>query len=360
MPADNIIKFIKLLGIFGRLCAKKATLISYNLTNECNEACPMCSVQQQGGAVLPLDELERIFTELRGSGIRVVELSGGEPFLRSDLAEVFALLDRLDLFSTITTNGTLLTRAWIEQLRTVRGLLQLAISLDSLNPETYARLRGRDLLPTVLRNVDLVAEAGLPMPFKLNMTMSSVNYRETLDILSHARERGGYLSVFPVSLGSGFQHRADDAQFRVGAEERQGMADMFRELARLRRRGEPLWEFSGFYELAADYVLGLPVGTCDAGRLYLDLHADGKLAACIDRPAFADLRTEPVSSALRRLDAQSEEIYRCSAETPCCYTCTYNVSLTARHPFAFLRETALMRWRFAQRARAEKSVRRSR
>ncbi|HXE98664.1 MAG TPA: radical SAM protein [Dongiaceae bacterium] len=335
---------------------QKPTFVSYNLTSECNESCPMCSVRQQDGDVLSLAELERILGELRRSGFRVVELSGGEPLLRSDMTEVFALLDRLDLFSTITTNGTLLTKATIEQLRNVRGLLQLAISLDSLDPETYARLRGRDLLPDVLRGVDLVAGAGLPMPFKLNMTMSRLNYHETLDILSYARKRRGYLSVFPVSLGSGFQHRADDALFRVDAQERRDMAEIFRKLALMRRQGEPLWEFSGFYEMAADYVLGLPVGTCDSGRLYLDLHADGKLAACIDQPAFADLRTESVPNALRRLEAENEEIRRCSTESPCCYTCTYNISLTARHLLAFLRETAVVRWRAARRTRAQKSA----
>lgn len=332
------------------------TFISYNLTNQCNEACPMCSVWQQGGELLPLAELGRILAELRDCGIRVVELSGGEPFLRNDIMEVFALLDRLGFFSTITTNGTLLTKARIEQLRNVQGLLQLAISLDSLDPGTYARLRGRDLLPAVLRNVDQVAGSGLPMPFKLNMTMNSLNYRETLAILSHARERGGYLSVFPVSLGSGFQHRGDDAQFRADLNQRREMADIFRELARLRRQGEPLWEFSGFYELAADYVLGVPVGTCDAGRLYLDLHADGKLAACIDQPAFADLRSESVRSALQKLASQNREIRRCSTESPCCYTCTYNVSLTARNLYAFLRESALVRWRAARHARKSVSL----
>jgi MoaA/NifB/PqqE/SkfB family radical SAM enzyme len=346
-----------MIPVIWRLSRLLPTFISYNLTNECNEACPMCSVWQRGGDVLSLAELERIFAELHSSGIRVVELSGGEPFLRSDIAEVFALLDRQDLFSTITTNGTLLTQNRIEQLRNVRGLLQLAISLDSLDPETYARLRGRDLLPAVLRNVDLVAEAGLPMPFKLNMTMSRLNYHETLAILSYARKRGGYLSVFPVSLGAGFQHRADDVQFRVEEKQRQEMAKIFRELARLRRNGEPLWEFSGYYEMAADYVLGLPVGPCDAGRLYLDLHADGKLAACPDQPAFGDLRTESVLDALRRLDAQNRHIRRCSAETPCFYTCTYNVSLTARHLFAFLRETAVVRLRAAQRSRQKSATR---
>jgi len=344
--------FFNLIGILWRMSRLRPTFVSYNLTNQCNEACPMCSVWQQVAEELPLGELERILAELRNAGIRVVELSGGEPFLRNDIADIFAMLERLDLFSTLTTNGTLLTKDRIAQLRDLRGLLQLAVSLDSLDPETYAQLRGRDLLPVVLRSVDLVARAGLDIPFKLNMAMSGINYRETLTILSFARERGGYLSVFPVSLGTGFQHRGDDARFRVNDEQRREMADTFRELARLRRQGEPLWEYSRFYELAADYVTGLPVGTCDAGRLYLDLHCDGKLAACVDQPAFADLRTESVRDALGRLDSWSRDIRRCSTESPCCYTCTYNVSLTARHLPAFLREAALVRRRAARRTRA--------
>ena len=338
--------------IFRRMRARKPTFISYNLTNECNEACPMCSVWQGGGGEeLTLVEQERIFGELRSFGFRVVEFSGGEPFLRSDIAEVFALVDRLGFFSTVTTNGTLLTKDKVESLRKVRGLLQLAISLDSLVPETYAALRGRDLLPAVLRNVDLVAGAGLPLPFKLNMTMNRLNYHETLKILSYARERGGYLSVFPVTLGVGFQHRADDAQFGADAGQRKEMAEMFRHLARLRRQGEPLWEYSGFYEMAADYVLGLPIGPCDAGRLYFDLHADGALATCVDQLPFADLRTESVSTSMKRRDAQQQNIRRCAADTPCCYTCTANISLTARHLFAFFRETAVVRFRAARRAR---------
>lgn len=351
-PRLGAANLLKLATLVWRMWRLQPTFISYNLTNECNEACPMCSVWQQSGDVLPLAELERIFDELHSSGFRVLELSGGEPFLAGNLMDVFALLDRLGFLSTITTNGTLLTATRIEALRRVQGLLQLAISLDSLDRQTYARLRGRDLLPAVLAGVDLVARSGLPMPFKLNMTMSSLNYHETLAILSHARERGAYLSVFPVSLGCGFQHRADHAQFQADDGQRRGMAAVFRELARLRRQGEPLWEYSGFYDLAADYVLGLPVGTCDAGRLYLDLHSDGKLAPCIDQPVFADLRSESVQSALRRRAALSGDIRRCSTESPCCYTCTYNVSLTARHLAAFLRETALVRRRAAQRARA--------
>jgi hypothetical protein len=127
--------------------------------------------------------------------------------------------------------------------------------------------------------------------------------------------------------------------------ERHDMAETFRELARLRRAGEPLWEYSRFYELSADYVLGKPVGHCDAGLLYLDLHADGMLAACIEHKGFADLRKEKIRDVWPHIKAQRAEISECARTTPCCYTCTLNISLTARHLLDFTFETAKIRSR---------------
>jgi hypothetical protein len=83
----------------------------------------------------------------------------------------------------------------------------------------------------------------------------------------------------------------------------------------------------------------MPVGKCDAGVLYFDLHADGKLAACLDREPFADLREESFRDALMKLEGKKNAIASCSQVTPCCYTCTYNVSITAQHIFGFSLES---------------------
>jgi hypothetical protein len=123
------------------------------------------------------------------------------------------------------------------------------------------------------------------------------------------------------------------------------MAALFRELARLRKRGEPLWEYSGFYEKAAEYVLGGPVGPCDAGQLYIDLHADGGVSVCVDQPVVANLRKESIAAVWPKLAAEQGAVSQCSTATPCFYTCTYNVSMTARNELTFLRETARVRLR---------------
>ena len=343
---------LKLFRIFWRMRRNRPTFVSFNSLNACNEACPMCSVWRRGGGMLTIKEMEPIFRDLRSFGFMVMEISGGEPFLREDIYDIFALLDRLGFLYTTATNGTLITAEGIERLRSAKGLLQIAVSIDSLDHPTYERLRGRDFLPVVLQNLELLLAAKLPFPVKLNLVMNRINFRETFAFLEFAKSRGISLSVFPINQGEGFFHRHSDPQFRATEVERQEMAEIFRELARLRRAGEPLWEYSGFYDLAAAYVLGKPVGPCNAGKMYIDLNADGQVAVCLDHEGVGDLRTTGIRELWQTLADQSDIIKACYKGTPCFYTCTYNISLTARNEFAFIRETARVRLRQFLKRRA--------
>lgn len=341
----NLSVLVKLLQVFWRMHRGKPTFVSFNSLNSCNEACPMCSVWRRGGGMLTVDEMEPIFRDLRSFGFMVTEISGGEPFLREDIYEIFTLLDRSGFLFTAATNGTLISADGIERLRSVKGLLQLAVSIDSLDESTYERLRGRDLLPVVLKNLDRLVAAQLPFPVKVNLVMNRVNYRETFAFLEFAKSQGIYLSVFPINQGEGFFHRHSDPQFVATAAERQEMATIFRELARLRRAGEPLWEYSGFYDTAAAYVRGEPVGPCDAGKMYIDLNADGQVAVCLDHEGVGDIRRSSIRELWRTLQLQQDKVAACSEATPCFYTCTQNISLTARNELAFLLETAHIRLR---------------
>lgn len=336
-------------GIFLRLVRGRPTLASFNVTNRCNERCPMCNVWRSDAAELSTAEIGTIFADLRRAGVGLVEISGGEPLLRSDLPEIIEILDRLGFLFTMTTNGTLWRGDVVDALCRSRGAVQLAVSLDSLRPEVYRLLRGRDCLPAVLDVIDRLGKARLGIPLKINLTLSRHNVDEAFDILEHARRRGLYLSVFPANGGPGRMHSSDDPLMAASGDDRQRMAEVFRRLARLRRRGEPLWEFSGFYDLAAEFITGNPPLECGAGRLFLDLHADGRLAPCVERRPVADLRLVNVDEALERVAAQADAVAACARNTPCCYTCTANVSLTARHPVRFALETLRVRLkRFAR------------
>jgi MoaA/NifB/PqqE/SkfB family radical SAM enzyme len=333
-----------------RLRSGRLSVASVNVLERCNQACTMCSVHAAHGRDPTLAELERAFEGLRAMGVSVVEVSGGEPFLRRDLPDIVALLDRLGLLFSFNTNGTAVTDEGLAALARSRGLMQVAVSLDSLDPGLYRRLRGRDHLDRVKDGLARLRAARLPAPLKLNFAMSRHNDAETPALLAFARAQGVFLSVFPVNQGPG-AHRSDGGGFTASAEERERMALRFEDLARRRRRGEPLWEPSAFYRAAAGFLRREPLRRCGAGELFLDVRADGSIAPCVELPPVARVEDLASGRAAAALSAARASVERCRATTPCCYTCTVNLAETGRHPFAFALETvrvlAASSWRGA-------------
>jgi MoaA/NifB/PqqE/SkfB family radical SAM enzyme len=343
----------KVAALLLRLARGRPAVASVNLLNRCNQACPMCAVQEAGDQALSLGELDRAFRALRRGGVRAVEVSGGEPFLRDDLQEVVGLLDRAGLLYTFNTNGTATHSAGLAALSRARGLLQVAVSLDSLDRDRYRLLRGRDLLDRALRGIDELRAARLPAPLKLNCAVSHHNADEVLALLAFAEQRGLFLSAFPVNQGPG-AHRSADGPFAASGDQREQLATTFERLAMLRRRGAPLWEPSAFYLAAARFLRGEPLAPCGAGQLYLDLRADGRVAPCVELPAVASLDDLVDGSAWPALEAAGPSVRACRAATPCCYTCTVSLAETARRPVRFALETAqvLLRARLHRRAGA--------
>lgn len=353
----SIVRARRSAAALWRLRSGLLTVASVNVLNRCNQACVMCAVHEGADDALPLPDLERALVALRAAGVRIVEVSGGEPFLRRDLPEVLALLDRLGLLFTFNTNGTAVSDAGLEALRHAKGLLQVAMSLDSLDRERYRFLRGRDQLQLALDGLERLRAARLTASLKLNFAMSRHNEAETPALLAFARERALFLSVFPVNQGPGAHrsHRGD--AFAATPEERARMASRFDDLAIRRRSGEPLWEPSAFYRAAAAFLRGEPLRPCRAGELYVDLRADGTVSPCVELPPVVDLTELAARELPARLASSGAAVERCRAETPCCYTCTVNLAETGRRPLAFALEhvrvlvKARLRRRSAGRAR---------
>jgi MoaA/NifB/PqqE/SkfB family radical SAM enzyme len=326
-------------AVVWRLGRGRLAAASVNLLNRCNQACPMCEVRGGPDVALSLEDLGRAARALRGMGVTVVELSGGEPFLRRDLPEVIRLLDATGLLYTFNTNGTAIADPGLAALRAGRGLLQVALSLDSLDRERYRLLRGSDQLDQALAGLERLRAARLPAALKVNFAMSRHNQEEAPALLAFARDRGLFLSVFPVNQGPG-AHRSSAGIFDASAEEREAMAARFEDLARLRRGGEPLWEPSAFYLAAAAFLRRAPLAACRAGELYLDLRADGAVAPCVDLPAVATLADLEAGTAAAALRAAHGAAVACRRDTPCCYTCTVNLAETGAHPLRWAVETA--------------------
>jgi cyclic pyranopterin phosphate synthase len=136
--------------------------------------------------VLRYEELLELMGLAQGLGIGKVRLTGGEPFARRDFMEfVETARTRFPQLSLrLTSNGTLL--APFAPRLAAAGVDRVNISLDTLDPATFLRITGQDLLPAVLRGMHACLDAGIRV--KLNaVALRGVNDGELAGFLDLAR-----------------------------------------------------------------------------------------------------------------------------------------------------------------------------
>jgi MoaA/NifB/PqqE/SkfB family radical SAM enzyme len=85
--------------------------------------------------------------------MRQAELHGiGEPLLNRELPEIIRYLKERNVKVVTNSNGTLLTPKW-QQAIVESGLDVYRCSIDGATPETYARIRGADLLDKLVEGL---------------------------------------------------------------------------------------------------------------------------------------------------------------------------------------------------------------
>ncbi|MEP6698684.1 MAG: GTP 3',8-cyclase MoaA [Verrucomicrobiota bacterium] len=272
--------------------------ISYlrvSITDRCNERCTYCMPQElqewlPRADILSYEEtlrLIRIATEL---GVTKVRITGGEPLTRRDVLPFFQELRALAGISDIgiSTNGTLLARETSNGL-TMAAALSAAnvnsvnISLDTLDPEVYAAITGRDWLSQALAGIDAAIAAGFPQ-IKLNcVLMRGRNEDQFIPLVEFAAARNlmlRFIELMPVTTGDVLQ----DGNFFPVAEARRVLESRYGALI-----PEPTFRTNGpstYYKIPdRDQRIGF-IGAmtnlhfCESCNK-LRLTCDGKLRPCL-------------------------------------------------------------------------------
>jgi len=123
--------------------ADQPRFLTYTVTFGCNARCIMCdSWKMPTAGDLTLDEIARIFDQL--PAMDAVRLTGGEPFVRKDFADIVRLADEKlsPLMMHVTTNGFLTDRIvkFCEQ-RSKRTPLDVLVSIDGID-DKHNHIRG--------------------------------------------------------------------------------------------------------------------------------------------------------------------------------------------------------------------------
>jgi MoaA/NifB/PqqE/SkfB family radical SAM enzyme len=101
---------------------------------------------------MTLDEISAAAKKLAQNGVSYVSLQGGDPTMRSDILEIVDIFNAVNIKPMVITNGILFKGRLAEGLS--RRCCNVSISLDTLDKETFAYIRGVDKLETVIENIE--------------------------------------------------------------------------------------------------------------------------------------------------------------------------------------------------------------
>ena len=171
-----------------------------SVMDRCNFRCPYCMPREtfddryrflSTSERLTFDEISRLARLFVAQGVRKLRLTGGEPLLRSGLADLVGELSSIEGVAdlALTTNGVLLAQHAAELA--AHGLKRVTVSLDTLDRETFRRMSGGfDGLERVQDGIRAALEAGLA-PVKVNAVIQrGVNDGQVLDLARHFRGTG--------------------------------------------------------------------------------------------------------------------------------------------------------------------------
>ena len=291
-----------LADAYGRV----ATDLRVSLTDRCNLRCTYCMPPEgldwlPGADVLTDEEILRLIAiGVQRLGIKTVRLTGGEPLLRKNLELLVADIAAQSPVPEIalTTNGIGLA-ARAEKLAAA-GLRRINVSLDTLDPETFARLSRRRRLPDVLAGIAAARQAGLA-PVKINtVLLRGINDHEAFDLLSWAMAEQVHLR-FIEQMPLDPQHGWQRSEMITAADIMQQLSrhvELVEDPEDALVRGSAPAEL--FRVVGTSYSVGIIAavtkpfcGACDRVRLT----ADGQIRNCLFARTESDLRTPLRSGA---------------------------------------------------------------
>jgi MoaA/NifB/PqqE/SkfB family radical SAM enzyme len=155
------------------------------ITRKCNYRCRGCNVwKEQDLRELSTEEIIRGLNILKDLGIVEIVLSGGDPLLREDAAEIIEHASNL-FITTVYDNGSMATK----KMAALRNVDFVAISIDSLNEAKNDYIKSvPGAWKKAMEAVETLHNEGISVA--VTPTISQLNLYEILDITNYFTQKG--------------------------------------------------------------------------------------------------------------------------------------------------------------------------
>lgn len=160
-----------------------------SLTDNCNLRCFYCMPEEEytftpASQLMQVNEIRQLAEIFVKEGVNKIRLTGGEPLVRKDAAEIISSLSELPVNLAITTNGTRL-HEFLDVLKRAK-ISSINISLDTLHEDRFRMITRRDQFKVVMNNIRLMIDNGFHV--KVNVVvMKGLNDIEINDFVEWTR-----------------------------------------------------------------------------------------------------------------------------------------------------------------------------
>lgn len=149
------------------------------MPNEDVEVAPHSSLMSK-------DEIISLAKVFVGLGVTKIRLTGGEPLVRKDVAEIIEELSLLKVKLTMTTNGVLVHK-YLDIFKKA-SIKSINVSLDTLDADKFLLLTKRNQFQQVKDNIDLLLENNFSV--KVNVvTMKGINESEINSFVAWTKDK---------------------------------------------------------------------------------------------------------------------------------------------------------------------------
>ena len=320
----------------------------WHLTERCNLSCTHCYQDGRGAYEIPLSGIREVIGEisdmLRGwsetYGISLspgLNITGGEPFLRSDFREILEALSGRGFEIHILSNGTLIDK---ERAGTLAGLDVKGVQVSIEGPgDVHEAVRGRGSFDAAVNGVRNLLDSGLDVA--LNITLSELNadcFAEMVSLsLSLGVHKLGFSRLVPSGRGAAMlgrmlgKEKVKSTYAGIFSMETNGLKIV---------TGDPVAsQMFSSPDTGAD--VSTPAGGCAAGISGMTLLADGTVVPCrrlpiplgnVQRDSLREIwAASPVLERLRDKSAYNGRCGKCTRWANCrgCRAIAYAVSRSA-------------------------------
>jgi len=271
------------------------TYLRVSLTDNCNLRCFYCMPEEDyvftpASQLMQAEEIEALARIFVCMGVNKIRLTGGEPLVRKDAADIILRLSKLKINLTLTTNATRL-HEFVDVLKQA-NVHSLNISLDTLQSDKFTLITRRKQFKQVYENIQLMLKNNFHV--KVNMVvMKGLNDGEINDFIEWTKDEPVHVRFIEFMPFTG-NHWTSNKVFTM-----QQMLQVIEEKYEVMRLQDEKHDTAKGYMVPGHRGTFAVISTMSANFCgdcnRLRLTADGKMKNCL----FAEKETD-LLSALRK------------------------------------------------------------